>query len=128
MHGGQRPPCQIAETSCSGRGCRGSAAFGRSGRRRRQVFERRAIAIGCCLAVGVKGLPDDAVRIGYPALLRLGVATGGAPLFEHRPIGRLTAAIDLAKFGGAFDLDTEMLDRSEEHTSELQSLMRISYA
>src|SRR3546814_3577057 len=98
MHGGQRPPCQIAETSCSGRGCRGSAAFGRSGRRRRQVFERRAIAIGCCLAVGVNGLPDDAVRIGYPALFRLGVATGGAPL------------------------------RSEEHTSELQSLMRISYA
>src|SRR3546814_10901139 len=34
----------------------------------------------------------------------------------------------IADHGGAVPRDRESLERSEEHTSELQSLMRISYA
>src|SRR3546814_3235746 len=36
--------------------------------------------------------------------------------------------IDLGKWNDAETLADYMIDRSEEHTSELQSLMRISYA
>src|SRR3546814_8810005 len=38
------------------------------------------------------------------------------------------AGLDVAKFGGVADRIAHVGDRSEEHTSELQSLMRISYA
>src|SRR3546814_3903893 len=51
---------------------------------------------------------------------------GDASLFEvKRPLQPLKAAIALVTFVAAVALATM---RSEEHTSELQSLMRISYA
>src|SRR3546814_10187542 len=62
--------------------------------------QRRAVSINGRFAVGEEGFPHDTVGIGDPALLGLRVAAGGRAFFE----------------------------RSEEHTSELQSLMRISYA
>src|SRR3546814_3199365 len=37
-------------------------------------------------------------------------------------------AADFGRFIAAYRLETGVLHRSEEHTSELQSLMRISYA
>src|SRR3546814_10108063 len=40
----------------------------------------------------------------------------------------LDAAMALQDFAGAHNLARFAIDRSEEHTSELQSLMRISYA
>ena len=46
--------------------------------------QRRALAVDRRLAVGVERLPDHAVGIGDPALLRLGVAAGGGALLEHR--------------------------------------------
>src|SRR3546814_9851909 len=48
------------------------------------------------------------------------------PVRHHR-IGRAVKAIDTLH-GQPFGADTADRARSEEHTSELQSLMRISYA
>src|SRR3546814_4023488 len=73
------------------------------------------------------------------ALMLLGIDDAGAPRFvrEAAAGGRIDArsrtvmrllpllsAEEAALYGGARSL----VDRSEEHTSELQSLMRISYA
>src|SRR3546814_5208003 len=62
----------------------------------------------------------------YTTLFRSGgVGGAGAPilLFLLRRFGALLVGADRAGVGGRFSAD-----RSEEHTSELQSLMRISYA
>src|SRR6185369_8045956 len=67
----------------------------------RQRAERGAIAVGCRFAVGEEGFPHDAVRIGDPALFRLGVAASRLPFFEHRTVGGLEAAIDLRQLLGA---------------------------
>src|SRR5688572_33257305 len=72
--------------------------------------ELRAVAVGRRFAVGEESFPDDAVGVGDPALLRLGVAASGAALFEHRSIGGLEAAIDLAQLTHAFRLDAEVAD------------------
>src|SRR3546814_7577964 len=88
----------------------------------------------------------------WSRVLRLGLAIGFEELrIAAYHLGRLTErpdecaphplAIRKAGFGGdrlnrmacllhhdARGLDPQVLDRSEEHTSELQSLMRISYA
>src|SRR3546814_1231089 len=45
-----------------------------------------------------------------------------------KPQARPAASQGPARGSGAFDALAELLGRSEEHTSELQSLMRISYA
>src|SRR3546814_3641904 len=43
--------------------------------------------------------------------------------------GPFSQSADMSELGGKLiEPVTELLDRSEEHTSELQSLMRISYA
>src|SRR3546814_8913529 len=47
-------------------------------------------------------------------------ATGGLCLFA--------GVLVLGSIVGSYDLDIVLASRSEEHTSELQSLMRISYA
>src|SRR3546814_3951059 len=62
-----------------------------------------------------------------------GVAKGGARQ-EHDPLNPMTAyaASKIGTEEGLSAIETDMtitcLRRSEEHTSELQSLMRISYA
>src|SRR3546814_6098284 len=66
----------------------------------------------------------------------VGIAPGGIKVDVHRVVEQ---HIDAAEFGhcrrdhaieiiGVADIDGERDGRSEEHTSELQSLMRISYA
>src|SRR3546814_10323377 len=58
-------------------------------------------------------------------LLRMDAAHGGVvPAFDHV---KLAAALAKAS-GKEVKAEKLPLDRSEEHTSELQSLMRISYA
>src|SRR3546814_5176427 len=60
-------------------------------------------------------------------------------LFRSKPIGSAGGMKKIQEFGGFFDdttlvicgdalIDLDIQSRSEEHTSELQSLMRISYA
>src|SRR3546814_20256175 len=53
-------------------------------------------------------------------------------LHDHASVDRLEcvdAALDVKAFTPVHDLITQAnIERSEEHTSELQSLMRISYA
>src|SRR3546814_2324806 len=66
--------------------------------------------------IGMPGEHDDRNRDSardQPLLDRDTVHIGHADIEEHAPLGRLP---DLLQ------------ERSEEHTSELQSLMRISYA
>src|SRR3546814_14750909 len=52
----------------------------------------------------------------------------GVHALHHRGIGADIAAVHLAGIGGGAALGGVARTRSEEHTSELQSLMRISYA
>src|SRR3546814_10560163 len=59
--------------------------------------------------------------VRLPDHYRLGEVNGGTQV--------LGAALQLEQGGGSYvPVQAKMLDRSEEHTSELQSLMRISYA
>src|SRR3546814_5481349 len=53
------------------------------------------------------------------------VHDGALPGLEHRRDHRVHAEIDAVLIDRA---DMHVIGRSEEHTSELQSLMRISYA
>src|SRR3546814_10640204 len=72
----------------------------------------------------------DAARIAHDSaefdlatrqrLARFTYHTGG---FGHRP-----GPYGVTQLGGFYTGVSTFLDRSEEHTSELQSLMRISYA
>src|SRR3546814_4946251 len=70
---------------------------------------RRGSDVVKAIALGAK-----AVMIGRASLWAL--AVGGLPGVEN--------VLDVLRNG----IDSTMLGRSEEHTSELQSLMRISYA
>src|SRR3546814_1654081 len=71
----------------------------------------------------------DVARPAAQEQLRvLGEQTGVATLpivAGQQPVDIARRALQAAKLQG---FDVVMLDRSEEHTSELQSLMRISYA
>src|SRR3546814_9014850 len=61
--------------------------------------------------------------------LHPGLALQGRERFLHRLVGRQLAHADaLGLVGGNAERHPLLLERSEEHTSELQSLMRISYA
>src|SRR3546814_3952121 len=65
-------------------------------------------------------------------LHQVGAAVGVGPLPEVTPLTRYAAspARSVDWYGPAAHpkLGSELVERSEEHTSELQSLMRISYA
>src|SRR3546814_4620700 len=63
------------------------------------------------------------IALDLPAHRRVQVVEGGP---GHDQVHR-ASAVDRARQGGC-DLGFVADDRSEEHTSELQSLMRISYA
>src|SRR3546814_8978538 len=73
----------------------------------------------------------DIIKTMHRAMQRGGMAFDTSALALHREtpgdpiVGRLVArGLDDELAGSAFAI----VDRSEEHTSELQSLMRISYA
>src|SRR3546814_1505311 len=66
--------------------------------------------------------PEDARLPATAAQARLGAPVGAAPIQVHR---RVFGFWSDRKTGSAH---SSFLRRSEEHTSELQSLMRISYA
>src|SRR3546814_4219791 len=72
---------------------------------------------------GVRGRARAAAGAADSADALAGVARG-------RVVRRAVRVAALAAVGAdlAVDLHVDALDRSEEHTSELQSLMRISYA
>src|SRR3546814_3978477 len=76
------------------------------------------------------GIPD-AIDGGQVDRLRVGGAqlAGFAVLRQRRQIHRARLALELRdRVELAADLEDRREIRSEEHTSELQSLMRISYA
>src|SRR3546814_2554537 len=67
----------------------------------------------------------------YTTLFRSPPATflsSGSSMLLSPPALRAVAAVPLLSPALVSDTASKMRDRSEEHTSELQSLMRISYA
>src|SRR3546814_2954404 len=64
--------------------------------------------------------PDDRQRLARP--------DGEADAVEDRAVGLVTKDDILERHRAAIDDERPRALRSEEHTSELQSLMRISYA
>src|SRR3546814_1930362 len=103
-------------------------------------FSSRRRHTSCALVTGVQtcALPIPVVlAFGRPALRLFGAASDRAAGLGPRAV--LTGQFLLAVYGGYFGGAVGILmlalwsmglglDRSEEHTSELQSLMRISYA
>src|SRR3546814_6002754 len=77
------------------------------------------------------GLIDDAqVQVTYPAMDSEGAQLGAHEKEQIRQLRLLdTNQTQLARlFARPPTFDTALKNRSEEHTSELQSLMRTSYA
>src|SRR3546814_8943219 len=75
-----------------------------------------------------RGVPDEPIHVD-------GIATYGSAANERSISGAVEAPLDdkiVVHFDGSYsktgDMETGGHIRSEEHTSELQSLMRISYA
>src|SRR3546814_3577168 len=56
------------------------------------------------------------------------VSEGGKPLLKVEAVDRKGLKLTLLPHAGGTRAEAEAALRSEEHTSELQSLMRISYA
>src|SRR3546814_5256145 len=109
--------------------CMRSCAAGGSWRRECHEVGRRAIDLG--------GLDAAALGEGAAGSARTRVATGGEAAVERRQAGAASTGATLANgmeraghhLGELGARVVEGVDgRSEEHTSELQSLMRISYA
>src|SRR3546814_9768361 len=78
------------------------------------------------LALIARDEESDAVA-GLVALSKMHVAIGGDPA-PAVALAPLAVMPDYRRSGVAAALVTAAIERSEEHTSELQSLMRISYA
>src|SRR5205085_10373630 len=138
-------PAPLARTAGSDRSrfrrldCFGLAAGGSAARGLADLFQlrERALSVNRAFAVGVEGLPGDALRIGDPLLVGFGVAAGRVFGLDDRPLGAAEAVIHFCQLGLVFGLDAEMRDargtaragadreihprvlRSEEHTSEL---------
>src|SRR3546814_7374424 len=66
-----------------------------------------------------------AVDFGLPLLPAEALDLGHGHAGDAEPGQRLAHLVELERFDDSQD---QLHDRSEEHTSELQSLMRISYA
>src|SRR3546814_9717102 len=69
----------------------------------------------------------------YTTLFRSIRALGGqinvpADRFDDVVYNNFNSTNDIKNYGLSGQVDIDLSDRSEEHTSELQSLMRISYA
>src|SRR3546814_2147027 len=88
--------------------------------------------LGFCVIglVGGVGIAID-TSVAYNVKSRLSAAVDAAALAGARAFASPTRDADIEKFFEAnfpAGYMGSVLDRSEEHTSELQSLMRISYA
>src|SRR6516165_4135223 len=57
----------------------------------------RSLAVDRRLAVGEKGFPGHALRIGDPLLVGLGVTAGGALRLDDRPVGAAQPVINLGQ-------------------------------
>src|SRR3546814_1397809 len=86
-------------------------------------------------SINRRAFPDEALarfQSGYPdAHVKLSHILHGHSLFTREALARLAERlpIDRVEYNrGDLPLGVWPEDRSEEHTSELQSLMRISYA
>src|SRR3546814_6255756 len=94
-------------------------------RDRRHLHRRRGDhAAGRGLAAAAGDPDDPALRSRHHRRARGGAETGVAGRAGRRPLAGMTGAGFWRRYA-AWSLDAM---RSEEHTSELQSLMRISYA
>src|SRR3546814_4825500 len=80
----------------------------------------RGLAEGADMVIVKPGLP-------YLDIIRRVKDVYGVPTFAYHVSGEY-AMLRAAAGNGWLDYDRALLERSEEHTSELQSLMRISYA
>src|SRR3546814_5042390 len=78
------------------------------------------IIMDCDVAVAVQRLVNGLLRVGADILIRL-------RQMHHQRLADGMAFVKLLVDPGAIIAD-DRIRRSEEHTSELQSLMRISYA
>src|SRR3546814_3936892 len=93
--------------------------------RRRPVQYRQVVHALGVHAIGLLVWPDGCALSGYLALQRL------EKLDQRHAIGVAEAASDILMASVMIPADVGLeleTGRSEEHTSELQSLMRISYA
>src|SRR3546814_3419819 len=72
--------------------------------------------------IASRDLTDELVLEVGQALRSAAKTTDTTPIWADGPSAQITAALALSH------QDPDEMDRSEEHTSELQSLMRISYA
>src|SRR3546814_3306703 len=87
----------------------------------------RGIALGKCHSGRTSGVTAVTIAViaGRPARPTLSLRRGR--IYLSRPIGALKL-LYLSEMGIEIDKAEAVDLRSEEHTSELQSLMRISYA
>src|SRR3546814_7232338 len=72
----------------------------------------------------ISARPNDAVRAVVDLLAQNRI--GAVPVLEGDAVVGIFSERDIVRLLSSYG--PEALDRSEEHTSELQSLMRISYA
>src|SRR3546814_3380349 len=75
---------------------------------------------GCIRGVGVN---EDMILVAQPSAF-----TGEAKLISEAPIAVIRDLLLVRSLDDFSDVLPDAVARSEEHTSELQSLMRISYA
>src|SRR3546814_2137989 len=80
------------------------------------------VALGVLISFRILNFPDLTVDGSFP----LGGAT--AAILIHHGVDPFLASVCATLAGGVAGMITGWLNRSEEHTSALQSLMRISYA
>src|SRR3546814_7044114 len=121
--------------------------FGKSGKLKHGIEVERIAAIFAVAGLGIElgegvRLPDR-TAIGVPVFLRIDARGVGAVARIHSAVCRarkkdapveaicrapIAAKLQAEGFRDRSAHDAAELVRSEEHTSELQSLMRISYA
>src|SRR3546814_8856519 len=94
-----------------------------------QRVEAAAATLGPeCIGLVADVRDETAMAVMYDDVVaRLGgldIVVANAVVGDSNPLGAITEA----QLNNIFDTDVKGVLRSEEHTSELQSLMRISYA
>src|SRR3546814_12714 len=122
-----------------------------------QLIEEEAVTATLAVPTMIEMLVDESERSGRPIAQIRNITYGASPISEASLL-RALAALPNARFAQAYGqtecspvvtileheehragflrsagrpipgVDLRVVDRSEEHTSELQSLMRISYA